>query len=49
MSFYRLIKGSIESPGEGLIWAPRRCQLAFTVPPFAKYLRESLLGSFDDG
>jgi hypothetical protein len=35
---------------KGLIWAPRRGQLDFTVPLFAEYLRENHpLASFDDG
>ncbi|HTW41076.1 MAG TPA: hypothetical protein VMD79_02035 [Solirubrobacteraceae bacterium] len=34
---------------KGLIWAPRRGQLDFTVPLFAEYLRESYpLSSFDE-
>jgi len=34
---------------KGLIWAPRRGQLDFTVPLFAEYLRENHpLASFDD-
>ena len=35
---------------KGLIWAPRRGQLDFTVPLFAEYLLENHpLASFDDG
>jgi hypothetical protein len=35
---------------KGLIWAPRRGQLDFTVPLFAEYLRENYpIGSLDDG
>ena len=34
--------------GKGLIWAPRRGQLDFTVPLFAGYLRENHpMGSFE--
>lgn len=36
--------------GKGLIWAPRRGQLDFTVPLFADYLRGAHpLASFDEG
>jgi hypothetical protein len=35
--------------GKGLIWAPRRGQLDFTVPLFAEYLRENHpIATFDD-
>jgi AAA ATPase domain len=35
---------------KGLIWAPRRGQLDFTVPLFAEYLRENHpIANFDDG
>jgi len=35
---------------KGLIWAPRRGQLDFTVPLFAEYLRENYpIDSLDDG
>src|ERR1019366_2271245 len=34
---------------KGLIWAPRRGQVDFTVPLFAEYLRENHpIASFDD-
>jgi hypothetical protein len=34
---------------KGLIWAPRRGQLDFTVPLFADYLRENHpIATFDD-
>jgi hypothetical protein len=36
--------------GKGLIWAPRRGRLDFTVPLFDEYLRENHpLASFADG
>lgn len=35
--------------GKGLIWAPRRGQLDFTVPLFAEYLRENHpIGTFEE-